>query len=202
MWGEPEFLNSVRRETVISTHSPRVGRTSIDVRKACNFSHFNSLAPCGANLCSDPKSLRGCSFQLTRPVWGEPPCQDISTAGKQFQLTRPVWGEPCGNRPHAIRRGIFQLTRPVWGEPRLGGALSPVVFWIFQLTRPVWGEPCGQHVTDEKTHISTHSPRVGRTHNRSVPHNVVVDFNSLAPCGANLYILYICRPFTSTWGGQ
>lgn len=34
--------------------------------------------------------------------------------------------------------------------------------------------------------------------NRQIPTN----FNSLAPCGANLYILYICRLFAATWGGQ
>ena len=34
------------------------------------------------------------SFQLTRPVWGEPRMLAGLELTTTFQLTRPVWGEP------------------------------------------------------------------------------------------------------------
>ena len=190
--------------------------------------NFNSLAPCGANLGDKLDQLKltfisthsprvgrtspvrmfltaVLSFQLTRPVWGEPVHRGFATAYQTFQLTRPVWGEPrrilarssgrqisthsprvgrtrnymeaaikcinfnslapCGANqpPAALMRGSkkFQLTRPVWGEPKL--AHNIVLQGKFQLTRPVWGEPSVLIVHYGHLFISTHSPRVGRT---------------------------------------
>ena len=123
----------------ISTHSPRVGRTSASARADDLCRDFNSLAPCGANLsCKLPVSL-GNIFQLTRPVWGEPSLSLLWGSNVTFQLTRPVWGEPIRFTAGTLPRR-FQLTRPVWGEP------------FFAINK------------DINRTISTHSPRVGRTH--------------------------------------
>ena len=56
----------------------------------------------------------------------------------------------------------------------------------FQLTRPVWGEPGRGSCKFGYLHISTHSPRVGRTIVSIRCTLYYEDFNSLAPCGANL----------------
>ena len=190
MRGEPSLDKCLAQTRIISTHSPRAGRTLIVIR------------------CLHIRLL----FQLTRPVRGEPwdaalknGAQIISThsprAGRtdpaeqagqiinEFQLTRPVRGEPFGRRsprhfrgisthsPRAGRTGIqsgkrggnerFQLTRPVRGEPDIRRhGLNTVTF---QLTRPVRGEP--RRLVWQHVHVS--------------------NFNSLAPCGANLFIL--CR---------
>ena len=123
-----------------------------------------------------------------------------------FQLTRPVWGEPIGgahvqhdpeistHSPRVGRTGLglgflgmssqFQLTRPVWGEPATALTLFTLTAQ-FQLTRPVWGEPSDLRLRVRRKRISTHSPRVGRTSERSQLHAVLFHFNSLAPCGAN-----------------
>ena len=55
----------------------------------------------------------------------------------------------------------------------------------FQLTRPAWGEPQIADAQYMAMNISTHSPRVGRTH-RNSPNTITrTHFNSLAPRGAN-----------------
>ena len=168
---------------LISTHSPRVGRT-VEVQHTTG---------------------QRCRFQLTRPVWGEPlfSCPvgylaDISThsprvgrtektscncerngnfnslapcganpqirrsklIGREFQLTRPVWGEPRSALHDSVPKR-FQLTRPVWGEPTLDNEVFGD--YTFQLTRPVWGEPLYRNGASFCGSISTHSPRVGRT---------------------------------------
>ena len=279
----------------ISTHSPRVGRTLQVLRVILHIAHFNSLAPCGANLGFEFLVLTGEVFQLTRPVWGEPFAMRSTTTflkisthsprvgrtnlfvrcrrtTKLFQLTRPVWGEPyywakqcqyfgisthsprVGRTLHAVlfqgRRSKFQLTRPVWGEPRncvrevevqtisthsprvgrtrrirrsyIASSISthsPRVGRTsrcrtaakagrnfnslapcganrrrhsdqyrrrkFQLTRPVWGEPNSQKQQHQTERISTHSPRVGRTTPNVPISATAINFNSLAPCGAN-----------------
>ena len=295
VWGEPGEKGEDGKSAYISTHSPRVGRTLAE--QLCNRQrlHFNSLAPCGANRVREGasfaienfNSLAPCganhareyydhidiAFQLTRPVWGEPRNYVSKlntiyisthsprvgrTAGEQtvkdrideFQLTRPVWGEPvscsvdfvcpkisthsprvgrtsstkttatptayfnslapCGANPRIPLKEPsgrpFQLTRTVWGEPierdrdaddnsisthspRVGRTLPKQVKEglgsIFQLTRPVWGEPKTRAEYDKIIKISTHSPRVGRTVGALMRVNRALDFNSLAPCGAN-----------------
>ena len=55
----------------------------------------------------------------------------------------------------------------------------------FQLTRPVWGEPPSPGTRGWTYAISTHSPRVGRTHSNPALYTRFFHFNSLAPCGAN-----------------
>ena len=72
MWGEPYGATPIPSDASISTHSPRVGRTNVVYNFIYAASHFNSLAPCGANLIASIASVKALKFQLTRPVWGEP----------------------------------------------------------------------------------------------------------------------------------
>ena len=183
MWGEPCNSTSYNVLRVISTHSPRVGRTLLQQHKLHIVADFNSLAPCGANLRR--RSLRPLprSFQLTRPVWGEPYNEDEIRAIGQISTHSPRVGRtahssssarllrnfnslaPCGAnlalRRTFCRREEFQLTRPVWGEPRQVVEHRNTVGHFNSLA------PCGanQVTLDDR-------PIVG-------------DFNSLAPCGAN-----------------
>ena len=46
-----------RRAHYISTHSPRAGRPSWNIRRMRLLQYFNSLAPCGANLIVKQKGL-------------------------------------------------------------------------------------------------------------------------------------------------
>ena len=55
----------------------------------------------------------------------------------------------------------------------------------FQLTRPVRGEPPRRTLLVFAQHISTHSPRAGRTRTLAILRTLSIHFNSLAPCGAN-----------------
>ena len=57
---------------MISTHSPRAGRTLAHTLQYARKKNFNSLAPCGANQGSKSASAIKNTFQLTRPVRGEP----------------------------------------------------------------------------------------------------------------------------------
>ena len=125
---------------LISTHSPRVGRTRIP----------------------RPRRSPLQQFQLTRPVWGEPIASHVILTCVRFQLTRPVWGEP--RLP-----GVAELIAINFNSLAPCGAnrecfQSSLACLLFQLTRPVWGEPFGLCKRYGIKIISTHSPRVGRTY--------------------------------------
>ena len=168
----------------ISTHSPRAGRTARTRRKDGRKTHFNSLAPCGANPLSDINKTSGKLFQLTRPVRGEPPFLFFQPLVLVFFNSLA----PCGANPprssRLPRSRTFQLTRPVRGEPSEYDLLtdyqgisthSPRAGRTrdkkqderkdgeFQLTRPVRGEPNKAGDLCAEIVISTHSPRAGRT---------------------------------------
>ena len=160
--GRTSSPNISALRSIISTHSPRVGRT-LTVRARCRGSadfnslapcganpaahcplrtarYFNSLAPCGANLESYRLCFFEYGFQLTRPVWGEP----YSVAFNRYCLYISTHSPRVGRTTHFYSGSgsaeAFQLTRPVWGEPRTTSRRA-VHGWLFQLTRPVWGEP-------------------------------------------------------------
>ena len=172
------------QNTKISTHSPRVGRTLNRWNVNLNIDHFNSLAPCGANLSDVIKYVLSHKISTHSPRVGRTKEGMLATA----HHTNFNSLAPCGaNRRRACRCGYaekFQLTRPVWGEPILC-ACDAVIVPIsthsprvgrtylrppyslrgraFQLTRPVWGEPSRGGTFSALNGISTHSPRVGRT---------------------------------------
>ena len=145
----------------ISTHSPRVGRTNalLATRKTCV--NFNSLAPCGANrrLCVRIKKSK--TFQLTRPVWGEP-------------VARRSRSRDCSISTHSPRVGRTEV---------LPG--DTFTFDHFNSLAPCGANLGSPNSTSSAGKISTHSPRVGRTcHTFQLQHQRS-HFNSLAPCGAN-----------------
>ena len=188
VWGEPLVTDEKTHEHPISTHSPRVGRTKQVKDGLGSMSDFNSLAPCGANPRGGTRYREIINFNSLAPCGANLFFRACNGVHSKFQLTRPVWGEPSppqttGRQPeistHSPRVGrtmktgrarpwtaSFQLTRPVWGEPRI--RLFAVARRPFQLTRPVWGEP----------RVYPLSARVR------------ANFNSLAPCGANLSIVF------------
>ena len=102
----------------------------------------------------------------------------------RFQLTRPVRGEPGIAHCLHMRQRDFNSLAPCGANLSALSILS--LKCKFQLTRPVRGEPPVECLDFFQFRISTHSPRAGRT----IVHRVVGpkrhDFNSLAPCGANL----------------
>ena len=207
VWGEPNAACDDINRSGISTHSPRVGRTYDGNNNAKSFVHFNSLAPCGANLKGDISEMRGSSFQLTRPVWGEPRCGyegetqcEISThsprVGRTFSVNSTK--SACSLiSTHSPRVGRTLRVVRGQGDPSHFNSLAPCGAnrgddiaishsAQFQLTRPVWGEPPKMLSITRTTEISTHSPRVGRTRRGGGWTHYRAHFNSLAPCGANL----------------
>ena len=206
MWGEPTKCLDAMRRAKISTHSPRVGRTP---EKRGTISKL-------------------LSFQLTRPVWGEPERLDNLAA----HIVHFNSLAPCGANPllapdafclraistHSPRVGrthreelrrckseYFNSLAPCGANLR-GRAALPCRMRQFQLTRPVWGEPRLIPSRLTLTSISTHSPRVGRTAVSAIDQAAASDFNSLAPCGANPSICVnapVASPFQLTrpvWG--
>ena len=168
MRGEPYIPRSKGGLGIISTHSPRAGRTALLDGLGIDYIDFNSLAPCGANPMAAAMERLGMTISTHSPRAGRTPARNVkrpSCIG--FQLTRPVRGEPkC--MYHLLSRTRFQLTRPVRGEPSTPTLSSG---WIA---------------------ISTHSPRAGRTPVDTLPIIISSDFNSLAPCGANPGRVYGC----------
>ena len=121
---------------------------------------FNPRAPCGARPYRRSLSIRGLSFQSTRPVWGatgRAASEAVITAnfnprapcGARRRRLRHKSGRgfyfnpraPCGARPekHDIiySEAIFQSTRPVWGATFMSALRG--TRHGFQSTRPVWG---------------------------------------------------------------
>ena len=159
--GEPVSFRFEIVEILISTHSPRAGRTNPLNAYYWIKGHFNSLAPCGANL-------DGAVIDVV--------CFVISTHS-------PRAGRTCRRRPARFRYWHFNSLAPCGANQ--GRARSNRQHAQFQLTRPVRGEPRSV-VSDRSTAaISTHSPRAGRTTNIAPPTTPFANFNSLAPCGAN-----------------
>ena len=78
----------------------------------------------------------------------------------------------------------FQLTRPVWGEPDSSRVVA--VGGVISTHSPRVGRTSLRYVPRRRGSISTHSPRVGRTLVTASAEVAAEDFNSLAPCGANL----------------
>ena len=146
MWGEPSFCGGGRYEPF----------------------DFNSLAPCGANhdRLDDRDHSRSISTHSPRvgrtyeDSWGY-------GWGQTFQLTRPVWGEPWSAR-RSSSRSRFQLTRPVWGEPETNTVFAIVII-NFNSLAPCGANPLSKPSKPSKLDISTHSPRVGRTAKRVAP---------------------------------
>ena len=170
-------------DELISTHSPRVGRTPRENPPAPIFRNFNSLAPCGANQAERRGATDRYHFNSLAPCGANLGSSDVTNLALLFQLTRPVWGEPrllCG---FAEVIGNFNSLAPC-GANLLVDFVSLTVS-AFQLTRPVWGEPTMPLKVNGVLIISTHSPRVGRTSLCPVLYVRSLDFNSLAPCGAN-----------------
>ena len=161
MWGEPRAAKQAYDSLPISTHSPRVGRTLLLRAYAARVANFNSLAPCGANRVLRAHKSYLSAFQLTRPVWGEP---DFFYAWcyKSFNFNSLA---PCGANLANIGEQAI-INRISTHSPRVGR------------TRP----RVDKHPF---TPISTHSPRVGRTFDLVAEAAEILNFNSLAPCGAN-----------------
>ena len=203
-WGEPSYASIKGKYCTISTHSPRVGRTEEFAAFNGAFLNFNSLAPRGANL----------------QAWAQ---QDVQ---QKFQLTRPAWGEPFVHvsarfyiciSTHSPRVGRTQAISPFRYIPQHFNSLAPrganlpfllysIIFLTFQLTRPAWGEPSFFGSASRVGKISTHSPRVGRTRPHFFAVVGLVNFNSLAPRGANpsplrgLFRLALFQLTRPAWG--
>ena len=162
VWGEPHWIQTKTRRCNISTHSPRAGRTGQVVAGMPIEAHFNSLAPCGANRISQP-----IPFSVTL----------ISTHSPRAGRTHTLY-------KHVVRSKHFNSLAPCGANQ-----LAVLIFFcisLFQLTRPVRGEPKQAAALCLYAHISTHSPRAGRTAQIIRQNDIYADFNSLAPCGANL----------------
>ena len=129
--------------------------------KRKDITHFNSLAPCGAN----PDVV--CDIVAIA---------EISTHSPRAGRTDSATGINSEN-------ANFNSLAPCGANPRPFVNLK--IFRKFQLTRPVRGEPQVRALTGLSQAISTHSPRAGRTDQRITLAEMKIDFNSLAPCGAN-----------------
>ena len=149
-------------EKIISTHSPRVGRTAVE-------RHFDVFRT---------------QFQLTRPVWGEPCCRLFRyTCRHYFNSLAPCGANPS-SYPCASSGKNFNSLAPC-GANLCGDSKRNFEKHFNSLA------PCGANQTAPAPLvvyyvISTHSPRVGRTDPDEPRAADPDDFNSLAPCGANL----------------
>ena len=186
VWGEPRPYSFPTHLSNISTHSPRVGRTRLPPPLSKPPTHFNSLAPCGANPSYPYTRLSIRRFQLTRPVWGEPGMTSCSSYSFAISTHSPRVGRTFFVMVLITHSSNFNSLAPCGANHQRWQILNN--YREFQLTRPVWGEPNLAVGRKFDRDISTHSPRVGRTMLLLFVCDFVKNFNSLAPCGANLLL--------------
>ena len=147
---------------LISTHSPRVGRTLIACGVVVRHLDFNSLAPCGANRSPRCSTSSGYPISTHSPRVGRTSCRSLSPRqATNFNSLAPCGANPVVNRKRCRGSFHFNSLAPC-------GANHVVTVRLrlrqkFQLTRPVWGEPFVFRFLGRVVNISTHSPRVGRT---------------------------------------
>ena len=115
--GRTRANNNYNRAIPISTHSPRAGRTHVVVWQVMALPDFNSLAPCGANQQPRNVLILRQTFQLTRPVRGEPLSLGRNIGSSTFQLTRPVRGEPASPCPADSSLVNFNSLAPCGANP-------------------------------------------------------------------------------------
>ena len=98
-----------------------MGRTRPAVRgRGCEF-YFNSLAPCGANRYCAGSSGSSSKISTHSPRVGRTNiCNFILLYLQKFQLTRPVWGEPPKRRLRKSRARISTHS-PRVGRTRIDG---------------------------------------------------------------------------------
>ena len=94
VWGEPYVYTNLSKNQSISTHSPRVGRTDYFTSALPEPQNFNSLAPCGANRDEYYYIQISIYFNSLAPCGANLKFLSQSRPIQSFQLTRPVWGEP------------------------------------------------------------------------------------------------------------
>ena len=146
------------------------------------YNYFNSLAPCGANLMRFKMPSDGAKFQLTRPVRGEPRFQRSRSEKKPISTHSPRAGRTAITA--AAAAGIKISTH----SPRAGRTLCDVrvdSYVCISTHSPRAGRTPMLSFQSKSIAISTHSPRAGRTILMKIPLIRILDFNSLAPCGAN-----------------
>ena len=158
--GDPSYRISDRQHTEISTHSPREGRSSVTYDGIEAIKDFNSLAPRGAILPSYLKPRIDKMISTHSPREGRSLLQLPSPCSLlYFNSLAP--------------RGAIQVQCSYRGA-----------FCQFQLTRPASGDPLDVEYGVIAVHISTHSPREGRSGTAQRVDGRLYDFNSLAPRGA------------------
>ena len=167
----------------ISTHSPRVGRTFESNVTIPDIPDFNSLAPCGANRILRYTNGLSLSFQLTRPVWGEPMLFCVhSSIAEHFNSLAPCGANlsvhsrrcnkihfnslaPCGANPgvrfEGIRSRNFNSLAPCGANP--GKEIELLLWQNFNSLAPCGANQNRMCLRENALAISTHSPRVGRT---------------------------------------
>ncbi len=122
----------------ISTHTPHAGR-NIDYcfYRSAYLYHFNSHAPCGAQLTVDNAAAHIKIFQLTRPMRGATNKFILFFLLLIFQLTRPMRGA-TNNAAWAITMRRISTHTPHAGRNKISCFFSSGNK-LFQLTRPMRG---------------------------------------------------------------
>ena len=164
VWGATPVDKIMVADVDISIHAPRVGRDLLAQEYDTKNGNFNPRAPCGARLRPIKPGELSKEISIHAPRVGRDGNIVKSTGiGALFQSTRPVWGATLGAVASVVS-SLFQSTRPVWGATRASS--SGVSFSRFQSTRPVWGA----------------------TLTLDNLHDVLINFNPRAPCGARQWI--------------
>ena len=117
VWGEPKKMEKAKPRFEISTHSPRVGRTTSVRRDRHEPDDFNSLAPCGANPVAPGTATLLFRFQLTRPVWGEPLVCDLKESDHEISTHSPRVGRTATMQPHFRSFPDFNSLAPCGANP-------------------------------------------------------------------------------------
>ena len=158
--GETRTEPEMRPLTLISIHSPRMGR---DLRPAGSGEHgddFNPLSPHGERHAIAGPLMRCHHFNPLSPHGERPSRRALRTWCWKFQSTLPAWGE-TGARARAAAPQPISIHSPRMGRDDVLFQLG-FHFGDFNPLSPHGERPARLHVGVCQRHISIHSPRMGR----------------------------------------
>ena len=199
----------VEKHSLVSTHSPRGGRTSGSPFELFSFCEFQLTRPAGGEPIQRGKSKESRNVSTHSPRGGRtdykahryiltdsfnslaPRGANRATQGRFRTSCRVSTHSPRGGRTGRPIQDRATRTRFNSLAPRGANLRSYSSYFCdlkFQLTRPAGGEPSFLQFLLLRPQVSTHSPRGGRTRRFYQPGRRRAGFNSLAPRGANQII--------------
>ena len=177
--------------SIISIHSPRMGRDRARESAHGQRAHFNPLSPHGERPITPAARSSGPYFNPLSPHGERHHRGDVQTQARDFNPLsphgeRPSWGARFGHG-----NTDFNPLSPHGERPK--HVIVVKLGMQFQSTLPAWGETLSVRARARASLISIHSPRMGRDPRGQNPNSLANLFQSTLPAWGET------RPLRPNW---